>query len=471
MATESLPSRPHPAVLQDALTRANWSARELVKTINPRLNAMGHPTVDITAGYKWLRGHVPRSAAVRDVVVVVLSEATGHRYTTTEIWGRGYPSGDTTETGETEDLLGPLPLEAVLRTATAWTCGAVEPALVQSTADEKLTAAVWDATRQAPAQILTGRNGGDFIPPEFVDMLFEQLAALRRLDDRTGGGPLSQRQARHVLHDSLTLIRDGQYTAATGTRLLQHAAGAAQLAGWMSFDAGLAPASHRYQLLAIRIARAADDTTTVSNALGMLAYQHAASGNPNVALRFAYAAVEHAKGNLPLVQARAWGRLATAQAAAGNLDGFRRATDQARRLIQTRHADDPPSLYYLSPQQIDAESGQALVDLAHHVPGKRTLLLREAAELLSPIADQGPSTGFRRSGILHGIHLIRASIGARDSEATAHWITTLADHVPHVQSVRCRALLTAVRTRAGNPLRAAGRTDALDTINRALSLA
>ncbi|WP_127452723.1 hypothetical protein [Streptomyces sp. B29(2018)] len=469
MATDSLSSRPHPAVLEEALARANWSARDLAKNLNPRLNAMGHPTVDLTAGYKWLRGHVPRSPAVRDVVVVVLTEATGHRYTSTEMWGSQYPSADAAETGETEELLGPLPLESVLRTAAAWTGGNAEPALVHSSADEKLSAAVWDATRQAPARLLTGRSSGEFVAPEFVDMLSEQLAALRRLDDRTGGGPLSQRQARHALHDSLTLIHDGQYSAPTGTRLLQHAAGAAQLAGWMSFDAGLAPASHRYQLLAIRIARAADDTTTVSNALGMLAYQHAAGGDPNLALRFAYAAVEHAKGALPLVQARAWGRLATAQAAAGNLDGFRRATDQCRRLIQNRHADDPPSLYYLTPQQIDAESGQALVDLAAHVPGKRTLLLREAADLLSPIADQGPSTGFRRSGILHGIHLVRASIGARDPEATAHWITTLAHHVPHVQSTRCRTLLTTVRTKAGNPLRAAGRTDALDAISRALS--
>lgn len=458
-------------MLQDALTRANWSARDLVKTVNPRLNAMGHPTADLTAGYKWVRGAVPRSAAVRDVVVVVLSEVTGHRYTSAEMWGSAYSSVDAAETGETEELLGPLPLEAVLRTATAWTGGTVEPALVQSAADEKLSAAVWDATRQAPARLLTGRGGGEYVAPEFVDMLDEQLAALRRLDDRTGGGPLSQRQARHALHDSLALIHDGQYTAATGNRLLQHAGGAAQLAGWMAFDAGLAPASHRYQLLAIRIARAAGDTTTVSNALGMLAYQHAAGGNPNLALRFAYAAVEHAKGGLPLVQARAWGRLATAQAAAGNLDGFRRATEQARRLIQNRHADDPPSLYYLTPQQIDAESGQALVDLAAHIPGKRTLLLREAADLLSPIADQGPSTGFRRSGILHGIHLVRASIGARDPEATAHWITALADHVPHIQSIRCRTLLAAVRTRAGNPLRAAGHADALEAISKALSSA
>lgn len=468
MATEHIPLHPHPAVLKEALTHADWSCRDLARAINPRLNAMGHPTLDITAGYKWLIGNVPRSPAVRDVVAVVLTEATGRRYTSAQLWGREHPIA---ETGETENLVGPLPLGDVLRTASEWSSGTIEPALVLSTATEQFTAAVWDATRQAPVQRITGHRGGDFVAPEFVDMLFEQLGALRRLDDRTGGGLLSQRQARIALHESLTLIHSASYTAATGNRLLQHAAGAAQLAGWMSFDAGLAPAAHRYQLLAIRIARAAGDTTTVSNAVGMLAYQHAAGGNPALALRFAHAAVEHSARALPLVQARAWGRLATAHASAGDLDGFRRATEQCRRLIQQRRSDDPASLYYLTSQQIDAESGQALVDLAAHVPGQRTRLLREAADLLTPIADHGPAAGFRRSGILHGIHLVRASIGARDTEATARWIIALADHVPHVQSIRCRTLLTGVHSRAGKQLRAAGRSDALDAINTALSTA
>lgn len=236
---------------------------DLVKAINSRLNTMDHQTVSVTVGHKWLRGHIPRSAAVHDDVAVALSEASGLRYTSAQLWGREHPI---TETRETEELLGPLPLEDVLRTGSKWTSG------------------------------------------------------------------------------------------------------------------------------------------TVSNAVGILAYQQAAAGNPNLALRFAHAVVEHSARALPLVRARAWGRLATAHASAGNLDGFRRATEQCRRLIQQRHTDDPPSLYYLTSEQIDAESGQALVDLAAHLLGQRTCLLREAAALLTPIADHGPATGYRRSGILHGIH-------------------------------------------------------------------
>ncbi|MEJ8654720.1 hypothetical protein WKI65_43480 [Streptomyces sp. MS1.AVA.3] len=467
MATDSVSSRQNPNVLVQAMGLAGWSPRDLVRAINPRLNAMGHPPMDLTAGHGWLRGCTPRSSAVRNLTAVVLSEATGHRYTSAQFWGHTHPAP---QPHATEELLGPLSLEQVLHTASLWTSGIAEPALVHSAAVDRLTAAVWDATRQAPAPPAPG-DGGDYVAPEFVDMLDEQLVSLRRLDDRTGGGPLSQRHARIALHESVALIHTGKYSATTGNRLLRHAAGVAQLAGWMSFDAGLAPAAHRYQLLAIRLARAAGDTTTVANALGMLAYPHAAAGHPLAALRFAHAAVEHSAKSAPLVQARALGRLATAHASAGNLEGFRRAIGQCRCLIERRRADDPPSLYYLTPQQVDAECGQALVDLAHHVPGQRSLLLKEAADLLSPIAAQGSATGYRRSGLLHGIHLIRASIGARDAEATAHWISTLADHIPHVQSIRCRTLLEGVRTKARKQLRAAGRDDALDALNTALSRA
>ncbi|MET9260546.1 hypothetical protein [Amycolatopsis sp. NPDC004079] len=469
MATESVSSPRGPGVLADALALARWNGRDLIRAINPRLHAMGRPTVDITAGYHWLKGRVPHDAAVRDVVAVVLAEATGHRYTGVQMWGPGHPESMPGQSRETGDLLGPLAVEDVLRVAADFTRGPSGAALVHADGDTLLTTAVWDATRQAAVPVLIGRGHGDEVVPEFVDMLFDQLAALRRLDDRTGGGPLSQRQARTALRDSLELIRTGRYTPATGLRLLCHAAGAAQIAGWLTFDAGLAPAAHRYQLLAIRLARAAGDTTTVSNVLGMLAYQHAAGANPRVALRFAHAAVEHSARAVPLVRARAWGRMATACASDGDLPGYRRAAERCRDLLDRPHPDNPASLYYLTPEQVDAEGGQALVDLAALNPRKRTVLLREAAELLTPIAARGPAAGYRRSGLLHSIHLVRSAIGARDADAVAQWTRVVSEHVPAVQSVRCRALLGSVRARASRQLRAAGHTDALDALRQALS--
>jgi hypothetical protein len=454
-------------VLAEALQRAGWSPRDLVRAINPRLNAMGQPGMDPTAGHGWLRGGLPRSPAVRDLAAVVLSQATGRQYTSGQLWGRDHPAP---EPRATEELLGPMPLQNVLAVASAWTSGTIEPALVHPVSAGHLTAAVWDATRQPPVPSAAGR-GSDYVPPEYVGMLEEQLASLRRLDDRAGGGPLSQRHARIALHEAVTLINTGRYSAATGNRLLRHAAGTAQLAGWLSFDARLDPAAHRYLLLAIRIARAAADTDTVANALGMLAYQHAASQSPDTALRFAHAAVEQSARSVPVVRARAWGRLATACASAGDLPGFQRSIDQCRHYLGQRRPDDPPSLYYLTPQQVDAECGQALVDLAQRAPGRRPALLAEAAALLSPITAKGAADGYRRSGLLHGIHLIRASILARDTEATAYWTAAVAGHLPSVQSIRCRALLDEVSTKARRQLAAAGRTDALDAVHEALSKA
>lgn len=452
-------------MLAHALEQAGWSPRELVRAINPRLNAMGQPGMDPTAGHGWLRGGLPRSPAVRDLAAVVLSQATGRQYTSGELWGCEHPAP---EPRATEGLLGPMPVQRVLNVAATWTSGSVEPALVHPASDGGLTAAVWDATRQQVSPPGAGR-GSDYVAPEYADMLEEQLASLRRLDDRTGGGPLSQRHARIALHEAVTLINTGRYTAATGNRLLRHAAGTAQLAGWLSFDARLDPAAHRYMLLAIRIARAAGDTDMVANALGMLSYQHAASGTPDIALRFAHAAVEHSARSVPVVRARAFGRLATACASAGDLAGYQSATDRCRRYLDQRRPDDPPSLYYLTPQQIDAECGQALVDIAWQVRGRRQVLLTEAAALLDPIAAQGAADGYRRSGLLHGIHLIRAGILARDTEATARWAKSAASHLPQVQSLRCRALLSQITGKARRQLAAAGHADALDAVHEALS--
>jgi hypothetical protein len=241
----------------------------------------------------------------------------------------------------------------------------------------------------------------------------------------------------------------------------------------MAFDADLHAAAQRYQLLGLRLARAADASNRdaiIANILGMLAYQHASTGHPNDALRFAHAAVEHSKGSAAAVRARALGRPATANAAAGDLDAFRRAADQCRTLLtQRRPEDDPPHLYYFTDTQLDAESGQALVDLATTHPHHTRRLLHEATALLTPLAAAGTTHGFRRSALLHGIHLARAHLLAHAQDETATTLTDLATQVPGVQSIRCRSLLQNLRTRAAGRIRSSSATDALQAVDRALS--
>ncbi|MGW0337103.1 hypothetical protein ACWD0J_35645 [Streptomyces sp. NPDC003011] len=332
-----------------------------------------------------------------------------------------------------------------------------------------MTAAVWDGTWQQGASALGLDGLAERVHPPLMTSLEERLQSLRRLDDQTGGGPLSQRQVRKALSEVVLILRASRYNPDIRTRLLRNAAGLAQLGGWMAFDGNLAAAAQRYQLLAIRFAQAAGDHDSVSNILGMLAYQHAAHGQPAEALRFAASAVAHSAHRLPLVRARALGRLATAHASAGDVDGFRRAADECQALIARRTPEDPPSLYYFTDDQLAAESGHALVELAVTNPRHSRTLLTEAFDLLSPLVSQGSDGGYQRSAVLHGIHLARARLLTKDSEATAHVLKTVAGQVTGVQSLRCRALLTDLRRHAGPRLRSGDRSDVIAVVDRALS--
>ncbi|MFD9281043.1 hypothetical protein ACFWD7_27715 [Streptomyces mirabilis] len=458
--------------LADALACTGWSPRELVRTLNPRLDAVGEPVLHLTAGRSWLNGAQPRSEIVRRLVAAVITEATGHTYTAADLWGHEQ-GGSRPEKTATDDLLGRRSLTEILATATAWT--ATEPrdqAVLHPATDTTLFSAVWDATRQGPLHAFPGTGREQVIPP-FMDVLEGHLRRLRRLDDTAGGGALPQRYVRTELAGVLELVRNSRYSNEIGTRLLITASGMAQLAGWMAFDADLTAAAQRYQLLAIRLARSAGDHHTVANVLGMLSYQHAACGKPAAALRFAEAAVDHTTRSLPLVRARAWGRLATAHAVAGDVPAFRSATEQCRTLLQHRRDDDPPALYYFTDDQIAAETGHALVELAAATPRHARRLLTEATEHLSPLTHNGPVSGYQRSALLHGIHLARAHLLAHDAEATLHTLLHLADRVPHVQSIRCRSLLGRIRRQAGTHIHSSDSSDSGDAfamVDRALSI-
>ncbi|MCL3998736.1 hypothetical protein [Streptomyces lavenduligriseus] len=462
-ASQTAPGTPFTA----ALTRSHLSAPQLVRAVNVKLEATGLPALHPTTAYNWCTGSMPRSPHVRSLVALTLSEATGTTVTADELWG---PSTQPRPVlSAADELLGPRRLPDVLNTAAHWSAETTVHADTQPATPTTLFTAVWDATHQPPSPACAMRHSAPRVEPAMINLLEEHLSSLRHLDDQTGGGPLAQRRVRIALSEVILLLRTSSHTPDVRTRLLHNAAGLSQLGGWMAFDSNLTAAAQRYQLLALRLARAADDTDTVSNILGMLAYQYAATGHPQEALRYATAAVEHAARSLPLVRARALGRLATAHAAAGDIDRFRRTHEECRALITRRTPGDPSCLYYFTDEQLAAETGHALVELATTHHRQTRALLSEASRLLTPHVRQGGVTGYRRSAVLHGIHLARAHLLARDTEATAAVLTHVAAGLAGVQSPRCRALLRALRTRAGRRLRTAGHPHALEAVDRALS--
>lgn len=146
--------------------------------------------------------------------------------------------------------------------------------------------------------------------------------------------------------------------------------------------------------------------------------------------------------------------------------------DRDRRLLDRRRAeDDPPSLYYLSPAQLAAEAGQALVDLAARNEGHARHLLSEAVELLTPLTSTGLREDFQRSALLHGCYLALAYLRRGDLEQTCATNRTALTRLPHVQSGRCRALLSGLRRQLARRKRNLWVADFLPELDAALAMA
>jgi hypothetical protein len=302
-----------------------------------------------------------------------------------------------------------------------------------------------------------------------MDLVAAHIVALRRLDDRQGGGILSLRYVLGELRTVLDLIKGAAYSREVGARLHLAAADLAQLAGWMHFDAGIHGAGQRYFLLGLRLAQAGEDLSTAANIMGMLAYHAAHTDQPAEAVRIAEAACDVARHTSIGMQARVAGRLATAHAAAGDIHSFRAAADRARTLLAHRRPeDDPAAIYYLSSEQLDAEAGQALVDLAAHNPGHARHLLAEAVELLTPLTSAGLREDFQRSALLHGGYLAVAYLRRQDLEQACIATQTALTRLPGVQSGRCRSMLSYLRHELARRKRNRWVADVLPELDKAL---
>lgn len=451
-----------------ALTRAGIGPRDLIRAVNKILTAAGHRRLSETAAYPWAEhGWLPRDKHVPAVVASVLSTATGHRYSPADLWpGR---STDTTVSVTADDgLTGPWDVDTVLDDLHRL-CSAPGPrrrTIAAITGIDLLTAAR-TGVEHTPRP-LSGLPRGEKVLPPTMTIIENHIADLRRLDDLTGGGTISQRYVTGQLAIALDLLGHAHCERAVATRLLHATADLARIAGWMHYDAHAHGTAQRYLLLALRLARAGNDTAAQANILGMLAYQAAHTDSPAAAVELAEAAVAAAHRHPPAVRARAHGRLATAHAAAGNLDAYRHAAERSRTLLEHGSGAPGDALYYFGPRQLDAETGQALVTLAHHHRA-RPELLKEATVHLRSLAEAPSDTPFQRSALLHGCYLAEAHLRTGNLEPAARTIHTALDRLPHVQSTRCRSRLAALRAPLIRRRRDHDAAQALERLDHALA--
>lgn len=308
-----------------------------------------------------------------------------------------------------------------------------------------LAAAVHDALRAA----LTwrGRRTGQdrVLPPQLV-VMNSHIASMRTLDDRHGGGALSLLYVNGQLRVALELARAADYTADVSHQLMVMIGDLAQLTGWVNFDASRYGAAERYLMLSQYVARAAGEPGRAANAVGMLSYISAFAGHGTDAVHIA-AAAEYLcpQSASPALRARIAGRKATACAAAGDFAGFRAASQTALELLAKDGPQAPSYLYYLEPEQLIAEQGQALVMLAERSEVGRKRLLGEAVELLAPISASGARPQYPRSALLHGSFLAKAYLMIGDQDAAVASARDALTRLAEVQSVRGISYLRSLR--------------------------
>ena len=466
-----------PVSLVEVLRLAEWGPRQLVTAINSRLSSQGRDRyrLDPTAAYPWVkRGYRPRSL-IPDIAAAVLSEQVGYLVTASQLWpGRDGPS--VLEHAAADDLDDITCVDDLLReltdlAATATTSGG--RFVGASGAD--LTAAVLDQLRSA-VLLARHRCQREYVPPQQADLIASHVAALRRLDDRHGGGALSLRYVGAELRSVIDLVGYANYEPQVGRQLLASVADLAQLLGWLQFDSGRCGAAERYLLLSVGVCRSLGAVDRAANVIGMLGYVSAFAGHGVEALRLVDAAGRECARPHPILRARLLGRDATAAAADGDLDRFRRASDAAMQLLIRHRCQEPPSfLYYLAPEQLAAEAGQGLVVLAERTTASRTRLLNEAIDTLTAaVPGLAQPTGgqqqqyYPRSALLHSTFLAKAHLMRGNLEQCVEATRYAVKRLDEVQSPRGRMYLRALRPALARRARSRSVAELLPDFDEAL---
>ena len=467
-----------PTPLAELLRLAEWSPRQLVTAINARLSGQGRDRLrlDPTAGYPWVRrGFRPRPP-IPDIAAAVLTERLGRTVTAAQLWpGRADPAGG--ERRATDGLDGVAGVPGLLHELSQLGVTAATPqSPIGEASGADLTAAVLVHLRGALAGA-HGLGGHDYVPAAQVDLIAAHAAALRRLDDRHGGGALSLRYVTAELMTVVDLVECASYGPQTGQKLLTVVADLAQLLGWLSFDSGRSGAAERYLLLSMGLSRAVGASDRAANAIGMLSYVSAFAGHGSQAVQLAEAAARECGDRDPVLRVRLLGREATAAAAAGDLARFRCRSQEAAELLSRHRTGAAPSfLYYLTQEQLAAETGQGLVVLAERATAGRGALLTEATGTLGGAvaamavpAPGEPGPVYPRSALLHATFLARACLMRGDLEEAVSAMRTGLSLMGQVQSPRARSYLRALRPALGRRSRSPLVRDFLDEFDEASS--
>jgi transcriptional regulator with XRE-family HTH domain len=222
-------------------------------------------------------------------------------------------------------------------------------------------------------ELSAGRRIGDSL----VETTEHRVIQLRRADDYMSG-----RTSRTLVHQELQattkLLDEATLTEDQTRRLLTATGELAQLAAWVTADAGLYRQAASYAEGGILAAHAANNAPLAGNIISTLSYQLANTGNPRQAAmlaRTAYAGARHSATDT--TKALLLERVAWADAKSGDLVSCERALGQVEdNFDHAKPGDDPDWVYWLNREEIDVMAGRCFTELKQ--PGRAEPLLRNA---------------------------------------------------------------------------------------------
>jgi hypothetical protein len=241
-------------------------------------------------------------------------------------------------------------------------------------ADIEMLAHEWlAADKPQLVELSAGRRIGDSL----VATAEHRVIQLRRADDFVSG-----RTSHTLVHQELQattkLLDEAVLTDDQTRRLLTATGELAQLAAWVTADAGLYKQAAKYTEGGVLAAHAADNEPLAANVISTLSYQLANTGNPRKAAllaRTAYAGARHsatATTKTLLLERVAW-----ADAKSGDLVSCERALGQVEdNFCHAKPEDDPDWVYWLNREEIDVMAGRCFTELKQ--PARAEPLLRIA---------------------------------------------------------------------------------------------
>lgn len=221
-----------------------------------------------------------------------------------------------------------------------------------------------------PIESDRGRRVGDTM----ADELERRVIELRHLDDIVGGGDLFPAVTAELVK-AQDVVQRCSYSEITGRRLLTTVGELAQLAGWVTSDAGKYVEAERVYLSGVSAAGAAGNDPLAGQLLSSLSYQIANVGDPADAALLARSAVKGARGSSPVVEALLLERVAWASARARDDDGARCALDAVDDAFDRRSdgIEEPEWTYWLDRSEIDVMAARCMIELGDPVSAEPLL--------------------------------------------------------------------------------------------------